>query len=75
MARWHALHATYEERYVPKAKNLLFVGLVVVLPVFLHHHFANKELVRPIFKGLNLRGQSYGLELQRQRCKNLQRHE
>jgi hypothetical protein len=45
MARWHALHATYEERYVPRAKNLAFAFFFCALPIAGHFYYTTKEKV------------------------------
>ena len=45
MARWHALHATYEERYVPRAKNLAFAFFFCALPIAGHFWYTTREKV------------------------------
>jgi hypothetical protein len=45
MARWHALHATYEERYVPSVRNFAFVAVFIAIPILTHHYFLKKERV------------------------------
>jgi hypothetical protein len=45
MARWHALHNTYEERYVPRFKNLAFVVIGCFLPIYAHFRLTCAEKV------------------------------
>ena len=45
MARWHALHNTYEERYVPRFKNLAYVAIGLCLPIYAHYKYTQAALV------------------------------
>lgn len=46
MARWHALRATLEERFVPRFRHYALTLVAVGIPILLHYHSTRVQKVR-----------------------------